>query len=185
MTNQQRKAIEQLIDEYPYKEDEETMLLFSELAGMKKQGFIYRSDALRILRWKSPRPTRHYEKNSESDFRSITESAFSTRNERLRMHSLTALNGVKYPAASALLMFYDPNEYPVIDIRVWKQLYKLNLVNTNPGGQGFSLDEWITYLEIMRNAALEFHIPVRQLEKRFFDLDRVEQKARNETLYRV
>src|SRR5579872_1554685 len=144
MTNQQRKAIAQLIDRYSYEEDEKTLLLFSELGELKKQGYISRSDALRILKWKSPRPTHHYEKNSESDFRLITEMAFASRHERLRMHSLTALSGVKYPAASALLMFYDPKLYPVIDIRVWKQLYKLNLVNTNPKGQGFSLDEWIT-----------------------------------------
>src|SRR5579872_936048 len=114
MTNQQKKAIAQLIDKYPYVEDGKTLLLFSELSELKKQGYISRSDALRILRWKSPRPTHHYEKNSESDFRSISEMAFASKNERLRMHSLTALKGVKYPAASAILMFYDPKQYPVI-----------------------------------------------------------------------
>jgi hypothetical protein len=181
MTSQQRNAIARLIDEYPYKEDEKTHLLFSEFGELKKQGYILRSDALRILRWKSPRPTRFYIQNSESDFRSITEAAFLSRNERLRMHSLTALKGVKYPAASAILMFYDPKQYPVIDIRVWQQLHRLNFVTTNSKGQGFSLDEWITYLDIMRDAAREFRLPVRQLEKRFFDLDQAERK---ENLYR-
>ena len=68
------------------------------------------------------------------------------RNELLRMHLLTALNGVNYPAASAILMFYDRKRYPVLDIRVWQQLYKAGLVHfesTRDRISAFS-NGWIT-----------------------------------------
>ena len=70
--------------------------------------------------------------------------------EKLKIHILTALIGVKYPSASAILMFIDRN-YPVLDIRVWKQLYNLNYVNSNPNGQNFTLEEWNTLLGTLQS----------------------------------
>ena len=91
------------------------------------------------------------------------------------MHILTALNGVNYPAASAILMFYDRTQYPIIDIRVWKQLYKAGLVTTNARGQSFRLKEWEKYLEIIRTLAKSTNLTARQVEKRLFDIDKNEQ----------
>jgi hypothetical protein len=60
---------------------------------------------------------------------------------------------------------------------VWKQLFKANLVDTNPKGQGFSLDEWVNYLNIIRGIAKELKFTPRQVEKRLYDIDRREQKG--------
>lgn len=89
---------------------------------------------MKILKWKSPRSLKHYNKNSNEDFKKITSLAFQQEDEKLKINILTALIGVKYPSASAILMFIDQS-YPVLDIRVWKQLHNLNYVNTNPNGQ--------------------------------------------------
>ena len=156
-------------------EDEKTYDLLSRLSGIKKQGFITKDQGIEILKWKSPRPLRYYEKNSDSDFREISRIAFSSKEERVKIHILTALEGVHYPAASAILMFYDKKKYPVIDIRVWQQLHNAGLVKTNPRGQGFRLNEWITYLNIIRNIASETNLTARQVEKRLFDIDREER----------
>lgn len=156
-------------------EDEKTLLLFTSLNNIKTAGFITKEQGIEILKWKSPRPLQHYKKNSESDFQEYSKFAFSVNDERLRIHILTALNGVNYPAASAILMFYDRSKYPIIDIRVWKQLYKHKLVNTNARGQGFTLNEWEVYLNTIRGLALELHLTSRQVEKRLFDIDRNEQ----------
>ena len=95
--------------------------------------------------------------------------------ERIKIHILTAIEGVSYPATSAILMFYDKVNYPVIDIRVWQQLYKAGMVTTNPRGQGFRLNEWITYLDVMRRIATQTNLTARQVEKRLFDIDRIER----------
>lgn len=154
-----------------------TFQLFDSLKNIKNQGSLTKAQGIKILKWKSPRPLQRYQSNSDKDFQEITKLSFSTKNERVKIHILTALKGVNIPAASAILMFYDRKRYPVIDIRVWKQLFKANLVDTNPKGQGFSLDEWVNYLTIIRGIAKELKLTPRQVEKRLYDIDRREQKG--------
>jgi transcriptional antiterminator len=161
--------------------DIKTQSLFESLRNIKKQGFITKEQGIKILKWKSPRPLKRYESNLEISFKEISQTAFNSKNERIKIHILTALNGVKYPAASAILMFYDKTKYPVIDIRVWKQLYKSGLVKTNPSGQGFNLNEWEKYLEIIRMIANKAKLTPRQVEKRLYDIDKKEQIG---TLYK-
>ena len=158
-------------------EDAKTLELFNEFSSLKQQGFLTKEKLLKILRWKSPRPLRFYESNDEKFVQETTKLAFTTKDENLKIHILTALNGVNYPAASAILMFYDRSKYPVLDIRVWKQLYKFKLVDGNERGQSFSLQQWNKYLKVIRNLAAELNITVRQTEKRIFDHDRNTQTS--------
>jgi hypothetical protein len=177
MTKKNEERIKKILAEIPYSEGDFTNELFRKLGNLKKQGYITKSQAIKILKWKSPRPLRYYESNSPKDFKEITKIAFNTKNERLRIHILTALRGVKYPAASALLMFYDKTRYPVIDIRVWKQLFKAGYVSSNAKGQGFTLEEWELYLEVIRNLAAKHNLIVRQVEKKLFDADKKWQRG--------
>jgi hypothetical protein len=156
-------------------EDEKTLQLFDAIGDIKQQGFITKEQGIKILKWKSPRPLRHYESNSDKDFKEISKLSFESKDERVRMRVLTALNGVSYPAASAILLFYDRRQYPIIDIRVWKQLYKAGLVGTNARGQGFRLTEWEKYLVTIRKLADKLKLTPRQVEKRLFDIDKAEQ----------
>ena len=163
------------------KEDKITIELFRAVGDIKQKGFLDKENAIKILRWKSPRPLIRYELNSDKDFKEITKLAFETKNEKLKIHILTYLHGVSYPAASALLMFYDKTKYPVIDIRVWKELYNVGLVTNNERGQGFTLEQWWTYLNIIRKLAKETNLTARQVEKRLFDNNKLNQKG---TLYK-
>jgi hypothetical protein len=90
------------------------------------------------------------------------------------------LSGVNYPAASAILMFYDKTKYPVLDIRVWQQLHKAKLVTSNSTGQTFTLKQWDNYLLVIRKLAKDLNLTARQVEKRIFDHDR---KTRPGKLY--
>jgi hypothetical protein len=170
MTN----TIDKIINETPIIEDSNTLKLLEYFESIKKQGFLTKDQGLKILKWKSPRPLKHYNKNSNEDFKKITKLAFQQKDEKLKIHILTALIGVKYPSASAILMFLD-QKYPVLDIRVWKQLYRLKYVKTNPNGQNFSLEEWNTYLKVIRNIASEYNTNARQIEKQLFDFDKANQ----------
>ncbi|MBK9733467.1 MAG: hypothetical protein IPO92_00290 [Saprospiraceae bacterium] len=66
-----------------------------------------------------------YNSNIEKDVKEITALAFSTPNDSLKIHILTALNGVDYPAASAILMFYDPRKFPGGTISIFSTILKL------------------------------------------------------------
>jgi hypothetical protein len=163
-----------IISETPIFEDSKTLELFEYFDSLKSQGFLTKEQCLKILKWKSPRPLKHYNKNSDEDFIKITKLAFQQVDEKLKIHILTALIGVKYPSASAILMFMDQN-YPVLDIRVWKQLFNLNYVNSNPNGKNFTLEQWNIYLKVIRNIAAEYNKTARQIEKQLFDFDKATQ----------
>ena len=167
-------TINKIIAETPIFEDSKTLELFEYFDSIKKQGFLTKEQGLKILKWKSPRPLKHYNKNSNEDFEKITRLAFQQHDEKLKIHILTAQVGVKYPSASALLMFLDQN-YPVLDIRVWKQLHKLKYVKTNPKGLNFTLSEWETYLKVIRTLAKTNNTTARQIEKKLFDFDKNNQ----------
>lgn len=170
------KLIEK-INRTPDSLDEEAEDLFKRYNNIKQQGYIAKEQGIDILKWKSPRPLRHYKNNTEDEFREITRLAFSVRDEKVKIHILTALRGVRYPAASALLMFYDKTIYPIIDIRTWKQLYKAGFVNENQQGQNFSLDQWKMYLDTVRDIASRLKLTARQVEKRLFDIDKEAQEG--------
>lgn len=156
-------------------EDKKTIELFKQFKSLNKQDGLTKEQLLQILRWKSPRPLRHYEANSEKDIKEITTLAFATKNDSLKIHILTALTGVNYPAASAILMFYNRTKYPVLDIRVWRQLYVAKLVDTNPRGQNFTLKQCEKYFQVIRQLATELNLTARQVEKRLFDHDKKNQ----------
>lgn len=107
-----------ILYEIPNFEDEKTMSLFEEFHSLNNQDFLSKEQILKILMWKSARPKHLYESNSEEEIKEITLHAFKTENDSLKIHILTALKGVSYPAASAILMFYNPIKFAVIDIRV-------------------------------------------------------------------
>jgi hypothetical protein len=158
-------------------EDSKTLILFKQLGHLKDQGYLEKHEAVSILKWKSPRPLKRYLLNTEKEFIEITRLAYGTSSDLMKIHILTALQGVSIPAASALLMFLDKINYPVIDIRVWKVLYFAKLVQVNPRGQGFTLKQWSEYLEIIRKLAQDHDLSARQVEKRLFDYHKSTQNG--------
>lgn len=158
-------------------EDLKTIALFKEFNLLIKQDFLTKEQLIKILRWKSPRPLNYYLTNSEEEIKEITKLAFSTENDKLKIHILSALKGVNYPSASAVLMFYNPKIYPVLDIRVWRQLYSIGLVDTNPLGQNFTLKECEKFYQVIRELASNLNLTARQVEKRIFDYDKMNQKG--------
>ena len=182
MTTHNKTNIHQIITTTPDFEDKTTCELFGLTDTINNQGYLTKEQAIKILKWKSPRPLKHYNKNTDHDFRQITSLAFGQTDEKVKIHILTALTGVKYPAASAFLMFQDQTKYPIIDIRVWKQLHKNGLLTDNPSGQGFTLRQWETYLNVIRKLSSDYKLTARQIEKRLFDYDKANQQG---TLYKT
>ena len=180
MPTAQPSTMKQLLKTIPDHEDDKTIELFQLFKSLNKQDCLTKEQLIKILRWKSPRPLRFYEANSEKTVQEITSLAFATKNDSLKIHTLTALTGVNYPAASAILMFYNRKKYPVLDIRVWQQLYKAKLVDTNSRGQNFTLQQWDNYLTVIRRLANDLNLTARQVEKRLFDHDK---KTRPDKLY--
>ena len=79
---------------------------------------LSRDEFVRIARWKSKRPTRHYLKNTEAEVSRATLAAFQARTEAEAIGALTDLHGVGLRTATAILHWLRPKEFPILDFRV-------------------------------------------------------------------
>jgi hypothetical protein len=70
--------------------------------------------------------------------------------------------------ASAILTLFDPRNYGVLDIRVWRLLHGMKLVDANPGGKGFTSRNWCQYLGLIRSLASKFRVSVRTIDRILF-----------------
>lgn len=159
-------------------EDPATAELIGRLRPVKRRGWFSRAEFLEMCRWKSPRPSRHYERNSAAAIRGVSRTVLATRSERARMQRLDQLHGVSVPVASAILTLIDPARYGVLDIRVWRLLFTIRSVEGNPRGRGFTLRQWFRYLRELRSHAKKLGVPVRAVEYTLFSYHKKAHEGR-------
>ena len=96
-----------------------------------------------VANWKSPRSAGHVAKNSDTFVAEITSFAFSARDERSRIETLTLLDGVSWPTASVILHLFHPESYPISDFRaLWS-------VGSVPPSK-YRFDFWWPYVQFCR-----------------------------------
>ena len=159
-------------------EDPGTSALMARVREARRRGFISRDEFLAMCRWKSPRALHHYRRNPEASVREASRRALATRSERRRIEHLIALDGVSVPVASAILTLLDPRRYGVLDIRAWQMLYAMRGVDANPAGRGFSVGQWLRYLETLRSHARRLRASARAVEYTLFLCHRKRQRGR-------
>ncbi len=81
---------------------------------------------------------------------------------------LKRLRGIAIPTASAILTLVDPQNYGVIDIRVWKTLYLYGSVKIKRMGKNFDFNNWYNYLMKLRYYAKKFKVSARDIERTIF-----------------
>jgi len=163
------KTIEELIKQnLSTEEDAKTLKLIKELKDVKKRGYFTKEEFLKMGMWKSPRPKQRYLKNSEEEIISISKKILATKFEKRRIELLTSLGGVSIPTASAILTLIDPENYGVIDIRVWQVLYLYGSVKDRPDGTNFDFNNWYNYLMKLRYYAKKFKVSSRDIERTIF-----------------
>lgn len=150
------------------KEYEETAILMNKLRDVKKRGYFTKNEFMEMGMWKSPRPKKHYLKNSEENIISISKKVFLTKFEKRKIDLLTKLKGVSIPTASAILTLIDPKNYGVLDIRVWQVLFLYDSVKVKPSGTNFDFNNWYNYLMKLRYYAKKFDVSARDIERTIF-----------------
>lgn len=149
-------------------ETEEALKLMEELKDVKDKGFLSQKQFYDVVMWKTPRPKKHYLSNSEEQIREVSKKILLSNSDDEKVNLLTSLKGVSIAVASSLLTIIDPKNYGIIDIRVWQLFYLYEEVKTKPKGQGFNLEDYKTYLAILRKYAQQFKVNVRDIERIFF-----------------
>ena len=143
----------------------------------RRRGFLSRAEFLAMCRWKSPRAHQHYLRNTPARIRKASRLALAAQSERRRIEPLLTLHGVSLPVASAILTLLDPQRYGVLDIRAWQMLYRVRGADANPAGRGFTVAQWLRYLETLRRHARRLGASARAVEYTLFLCHRKRQRG--------
>jgi len=73
--------------------------------------------------------------------------------------------GVGVRVASAILTFYDPDKFGVIDRFAWKALYGMDK-------DDFALEDYVKYLTEIRKMAAKYHTRTREVDLALWELGR-------------
>lgn len=121
---------------------------------------------LDMTEWKvtgfAKKVTRDIRGNSIGFIREVTRVSLTTRNEELRLMSLTLLNGVGIRFASAILAFCFPRRYTVMDINAWRALQDFGKIKEDIKDD---YDNYREYNEVCRSHAKRLRVPLRKLDK--------------------
>ena len=140
---------------YEYQSDE----ILKELSGSaKKKGYLTKEEFLKLCAWKTPRSKPQCAKNSEELIKEITNIAFSTNLEQLRIEILPILKGVGWPTASAILHFCHSEHYPILDFRA---LYSLGYEETPVYNYSF----WNAYTLCCRELSKQYKCDMRAVDR--------------------
>lgn len=120
--------------------------------------------------WKSPRQRSRYKKNDPALIEKVTGLAYQLDEPVLKLHVLTALEGVAVPVASTILYFLHPERFPIFDVRARSTLTSSGHWIRSPRDQ--SVAAWLAYVEIMRRLARRYRVSLRSLDKALFAYDK-------------
>jgi len=124
----------------------------------RTNGYLSRADFLTLARGKSQRPSKRHAQNDEQTVREVTQFAFSTTSEVLRLRSLTLLSGVADRTASAILHLCHRDPYPLMDVRAYGAL------GVTKAPQDWSA-RWPEYTAFCRELAARANVDMRTLDR--------------------
>ncbi len=142
---------------------------------LKAHKFLDREHFIKLGLWKSTRPRRWYEKNTNEEIIRITRACFAKNDERGRIEDLLKLYGVGYPVASVILHFVFPDEYSILDFRaIWSLRHWLGYSIKQPANYDF--DFWIEYTGLLRELAKRYTLTIRAIDKALWEFSKEHQK---------
>lgn len=158
--------------------DEKTQELtrkFRQLREERDPFYLTRKDLDPVFRWKLRsqygRVRKKLEQNSDERFQVVTRLAFSIALDdkdlelELRTAVLTTLRGVGVPVASAILALVEPENYCVIDFRVWRQMF-------GEDRRAFEVGHYKDYVDQVRKLAAELGWTPQETDAAIWERDR-------------
>ena len=103
-------------------------------------------------------------RNDEAKVNRITSQVLSLPqgDDMYRMNCLATLEGVSPVLASVILAFFDPHNYGILDVNVWKRLLG------NPPPNVNSPQNYIVLLTAMRKTAAKHNLDARVIDKALY-----------------
>ena len=132
------------------------------LTGLKSdiqaRDYLIKDELREVARWKSPRRAALTLENTDTFITAITETAFTATDNWTKLLTLTQLQGIGQPTASAILHLYDEGQYPILDIHA---LWAVGL----PWKKRVSYPFWPEYIQFCRDIANRNDVSIRDLDR--------------------
>jgi hypothetical protein len=136
---------------------------------VQRRGYLTAREFQQIGDWKSPRTQSRRHQNSSEQIRILTELAFATDEEKLKMDLLRSLHGVHWATASTLLHFCDRRPYPILDYRA---LWSLGF----PRPPHYTMSFWLEYVDYLRDLARQAGHPIRIVDRALWQYSKEHQR---------
>jgi len=137
---------------------------------VKKNGYLTKAQFLKVCRWKTQRSKSRCEKNDKQLIKDVTAIALSHPNEKLRIETLTLLDGVSWPTGSVFLHFFHQDKYPILDFRA---LWSLGIDNLP---SQYDFDFWWRYVLFCRKLSNDTNHDMRVIDRALWAYSFVNQK---------
>jgi hypothetical protein len=140
-------------------------------AKFRKNKQLSSADLASVVEWKfnnepekKERALELIARNDETKVQRITSQVLSLPkgDDMYRMNCLATLEGLTPVLASIILAFFDPHNYGILDVNVWKRLLG------NPPPNVYSPQNYIVLLAAMRKTAAKHNLDARVIDKAWF-----------------
>jgi len=149
------------------KEYELEKQLFGEISGsFRKNKILSEEEFFKIIIWKSNwskgRVLTGIRKSGKS-VNQIMREVYNAKTPEEKVKTLIKIKGIGLPIASAILTVCYPEEFTVLDSRVWDILFKDKKVKnkTLPN----TISGYLDYVNICKNYAKELNLSLRDFDK--------------------
>lgn len=144
--------------------------------SIQEKGFADKNDVIEILKWKFATMKGRLKRElnligpvSDQKIVDTTRAAFQNKNETERIDCLKSIKGVGNAVCSVILTFFDPANYGIFDIHVYRELF-----GEDPKASTYAL---IRFLEEIRRLSAETDLTCREVEKAVFQKNYMKLKA--------
>jgi len=132
---------------------------------------LTKTDLIKIIKWKfeglEGRKTRilnYIENTDEQVLKLVSNLVFNLNKSQdiYKIKLLCAFDGIGPAVASTILTFFDPKNYGVFDIHVWREIFG------KEKGNLFTAENYLKLLSKLREIANKNRLEVRAVEKALF-----------------
>ena len=126
-----------------------------------RRGYLTRAELHKVAYWKTRNIFGRADltlENSDNFIKEITTQAFTSTDNWEKLISLTRLEGIREPVASAILHLYDKGQYPILDIHA---LWSVGLDWKKRTSYPF----WPEYVQFCRDIANRNNVSMRELDR--------------------
>lgn len=138
----------------------------------QKNRCMTKAELTRVVKWKFQGGLKgrqkiilnHLKNVRPSFILDVSNKAFETDDEKEKIKALSSIKGVGNALSTVILTFFDPQNYGILDIHTWREIFK----EKEPKDVFSNFRQAIRFLDKLRNISETTGFSCRDIEKALF-----------------